>query len=245
MNVARVFRTLGSVDVRSIRSDAMLPWLIAYPLFIALLGRWGIPALASNLQAQYQFDLTAYYLLITSFLLLMMPAVVGVVIGFLLLDQRDDHTLSALQVTPMTLNRYLLYRTSVPILMSAAMTLVSIPLVGLVRVDGTTLLLATALATPMAPVYALFFAAFAQNKVQGFAIMKATGVILWPPIIAYFVSSSWKFAFGLFPTYWPARFFWAMYNGEPGSAFYFVIGLAYQGLLLALLLKRFNRVVAI
>ena len=161
MNVARVFRTLGSVDVRSIRRDAMLPWLIAYPLFIALLGRWGIPALASNLQAQYQFDLTAYYLLITSFLLLMMPAVVGVVIGFLLLDQRDDHTLSALQVRPMTLNRYLLYRTSVPILMSAAMTLVSIPLVGLVRVDGTTLLLATALATPMAPVYALFFAAFA------------------------------------------------------------------------------------
>jgi fluoroquinolone transport system permease protein len=69
-------------------------------------------------------------------------------------------------------------------MMSAAMTLVSIPLVGLVRVDGTTLLLATTLATPMAPVYALFFAAFAQNKVQGFAIMKATGVILWPPIIA-------------------------------------------------------------
>jgi fluoroquinolone transport system permease protein len=45
-----------------------------------------------------------------SFLVVVMPALVGMVIGFLLLDQRDDQTLAALQVTPLTLNGYLIYR---------------------------------------------------------------------------------------------------------------------------------------
>jgi fluoroquinolone transport system permease protein len=35
-----------------------------------------------------------------SFVLLMTPMLAGIVVGFLLLDQRDDQTLTALQVTP-------------------------------------------------------------------------------------------------------------------------------------------------
>lgn len=41
--------------------------------------------------------------------------VFGVVTGFLLLDERDDRTLTALQVTPLPLRAYIFYRVTVPI----------------------------------------------------------------------------------------------------------------------------------
>ena len=35
------------------------------------------------------------------------PGIVGMVVGFLLLDERDERTLSALRVTPLSMRRYL------------------------------------------------------------------------------------------------------------------------------------------
>ena len=94
----------------------------------------------------------------------------------------------------------------------------------------------------LAPLAALFLAAFAANKVQGFALMKAAGVINWPPMMAYFIDGPWQLACGLVPTYWPAELYWMLCAGDPGWWVYLVIGLLFQLLLLAVLLRRFNRV---
>jgi len=102
--------------------------------------------------------------------------------------------------------------------------------------------MATLVAAPFAPIYALLLVAFAQNKVQGLALTKALGVIQWPPMIAYFVESGWQLALGIFPTYWPLKFFWVHQAGEANAWIYLPVGLAYQFLVLAVLLRRFNRV---
>jgi fluoroquinolone transport system permease protein len=98
-------------------------------------------------------------------------------------------------------------------------------------------------AAPAAPLYALFVAGFAANKVQGFALLKGVGVLTWPPVIAWFVSSPWQVAFGLDPLYWPLKLFWMLEAGEPRVWLYFLAGLAYQSLLIALLVRRFKTVI--
>ena len=95
----------------------------------------------------------------------------------------------------------------------------------------------------MAPLYALFVAAFAANKVQGFALLKAVGVLTWPPVLAWFVTSDWQLAFGLDPLYWPLKLFWMLEDGEPGAWLCFLAGMAYQSLLVAILLRRFKVVI--
>ena len=99
-------------------------------------------------------------------------------------------------------------------------------------------------AAPAAPLYALFVAAFATNKVQGFALMKGAGVLTWPPILAWFVSSPWQVAFGIDPLYWPLKLFWMLEAGEPRVWLYFVAGLSYQSILIAILLGRFKRMIS-
>ena len=51
-------------------------------------------------------------------------------------------------------------------------------------------------------------------------------------------------AFGIDPLYWPLKLFWMLEAGEPRVALYFLAGLAYQGLLIALLVRRFRTVIA-
>lgn len=242
LRVSHVVRALGPIDVKSVRRDSMLRWLIAYPVIIALLVRWGVPAVGAWLQGRYGFDLVPYYALLMSFVLLSVPSITGVVIGFLLLDQRDDNTLTALQVTPLSLNGYLAYRITIPMLLSVLMTVGLVPLAGLVEMGFVALLVAALAAAPHAALYAFFLAAFAANKVQGFALVKALGVLALPPILAYFVSPPFQWAAGVVPQYWPAKLFWMLEAGEAHAWLYLLLGLAYQILLLTLLARRLNTV---
>jgi fluoroquinolone transport system permease protein len=242
MNAVTVLRALGPIDLRGIARDSMLRWLVAMPILLALLLRWGVPAVAERLMREYSFDLLPYSPLIVSILVVVNPMVAGSVIGFLLLDQRDDRTLSALQVTPLTLGGYLAYRMAAPVLVSVAMNMIALPLTGLVRIGPLPLLLVGLAAAPLAPGFALLLAAFANNKVQGFAIMKAAGIVNWPPVIAWFLPTVWQWAMGVVPTYWPVKLFWMLEAGEGGWWGYLLVGIAYQILVVGLLLKRFDTV---
>jgi fluoroquinolone transport system permease protein len=243
MNAINALKALGPIDARSVHRDSLLRWMIILPLLFALGVRWFFPLIFVRLGLLFEFDLMPYYPAIMSTLLLMLiPVLAGTVIGFLLLDQRDDQTLTALQVTPMSLATYLIYRFTVPLLLSMLITLIAFPLAGVARLSFPSLLLVIVAAAPQAPLFALFLAAFAQNKVQGFALTKASGILLWPPLIAYFVQSNWQFAFGLVPTYWPAKLLWTLAAGEANAWLYLVVGLVYQSLLMVVLMARFNRV---
>lgn len=239
-----VIRTLGPIDAKSVARDSMLRWLVGTPIVFALVFRWGVPVLHAWLGERYGFDLAPYYPLLTSFLVLMVPTLLGAVVGFLLLDQRDDRTLTALQVTPLTVEGYLAYRIAVPMLVSIPVMMASIAIADLVTMGVGAAFAASVQAAPAAPLYALFVAAFASNKVQGFALLKGVGVLTWPPVFAWFVTSPWQVAIGIDPLYWPLKLFWMLEAGEPGVWLCWIAGLAYQGLLVAVLVRRFKAVIS-
>ncbi len=102
MSILTVLQTLAPIDAKNIRRDDLLRWIIVAPVAMALAIRWLIPLLLGRLAEILRIDLMAYYDSFSSFMLiLLVPYLAGMVIGFLLLDQRDDGTLVALQVTPL------------------------------------------------------------------------------------------------------------------------------------------------
>jgi fluoroquinolone transport system permease protein len=236
----RTVRALGPIDAKSVLRDRMLRWLLVFPLLIGVVVRWGVPALTARVQTRYGLDLTPYLPLVMSFVLLTVPTITGVVVGFLLLDERDDRTLTALQVTPLTLGGYLAYRISLPTVLSVVMTMLVMPLAGLVEMDVGPLVAVAVAAAPQAPLYAVFLAACAANKVQGFALLKAAGVLAWPPMFAYFIAPPRQWAFGVVPQYWPVKLFWMLDAGEPHAWLFLAAGLGYQAGLIALLIRRLN-----
>jgi fluoroquinolone transport system permease protein len=243
MHTFQIFKGLGPLDAKTVRRDSLLRGMIGLPLLIALLARFVVPILARRIGEATDFDLPTYQApIMSAALLLIAPAICGLVVGFLLLDQRDDRTLAALQVTPLPPRAYLAYRLAAPMLLSLVMTVAVFPIAGLAGAGIPSVLLAALAAAPLAPLIALGLAAFAENKVQGLALLKGASVLLIAPIAAIFVPAPWQWVLGVAPTYWPARLYWALGAGEPDWWVYLLAGLAYQVLLLAALLRRFERV---
>lgn len=243
MNITKVLRSLGPIDIRNIRRDSLVAWMIYIPILMAVVLRFGVPFIHARLLEEYNFDLAPYYtVLLSYFFIATCPMVFGALIGFLLLDEKDDRTLTALQVTPMPLTSYLIYRVSIPIILTVVMLLIIFPLANLTPFNLKVILISAIAAAPMSPMLALFLASFAENKIQGFALMKLTGVFLLAPIFAYFVTSNWELAFGLLPTYWPLKVYWMLSAGETNVWLYVAIAVVYQLLVTVFFARRFYKV---
>jgi fluoroquinolone transport system permease protein len=131
---------------------------------------------------------------------------------------------------------------AVPIILTFVLMFAIFPLANLTPFNVRTILISAIAAAPMAPMLALLLASFAQNKVQGFALMKLTGIVLFAPILAYFAPQGWELAFGIFPTYWPMKVYWLLYEGATNVWLYVFIAVVYQSLVTVFLARRFYKV---
>lgn len=240
MDLHAFYRSQVSVDLRNVRRDDMLVWVAGAPLLLALAFRFGLPPLSRLLDRELGFDLAPYHGLLMSFFVLMAPTMVGWVIGFLLLDERDEGSLTALLVTPMPLSGYLLYRTALPLLAGFVVTVAGYPIAGLAPLPFRDLVAISLVASLNGPANSLFLAAFAQNKISGLALVKVLNTLAMIPIAAFFVSSPWQAAAGIMPTYWPMKMTWRAAAGQD-YALYAFPGLAVYGIVMLWLLRRFTR----
>lgn len=237
----RMAAALAGVDRRAIRRDSLLRLFVLFPFLIGLLMRWLIPT-AQRLYG-HVFSLEPYYELIAAFFsLILMPGLAGTLIGLLLLDEKDEGTLMVLRVTPLSMGRYLAYRMAVPMAISVVSTYIVLGLLGIVPVLYVKLLPHALVAALSAPIYALLLAAFAQNKVQGLALMKGMGVFYLAPLAAWFTPEPWQWLLGVMPTYWPVKAFWQMMAGQ-GYAVTLVLGAAAAGAYLWALQRRWKRAI--
>jgi fluoroquinolone transport system permease protein len=230
---------LARVDLANVRRDSLLLWAAVWPLIMALVYRFGVPPLADALARGAGFDLTPYYGLLMGFFLMTAPALVGMIVGFLLLDERDDRTLAALLVTPLPLSTYLWYRVTAPLVAGILATLACYPIAGLAPIAVVDLLFIAGLASLTGPITALFLVSFAENKVAGFALVKIINLVNVLPIGAYFLDLPWQLVGGLVPGFWPMKMLWLATAGE-GYHGYGLAGLVVNVVVLWLLLRRFK-----
>lgn len=226
-------------DLRNISRDSLLLYLLILPWVFVLLMRYLLPAMAEWLAVTYQFALSPYYpLLISVTIFLQLPMMFGLVFGLLLLDERDEGILKALQVTPASVEKYISYRMTLTIILNVIFLLGTLPLIGLIEIPPLGELFLLALLTGiMAVCILLALVSFASNKLEGLALMKAMGIFLLGPFAAYFSQGKWEILWGILPTYWPVKAFWLITTGEKGW-FYLVVGFLYFMILLYFLLDR-------
>lgn len=243
MNALTIIKTLGPIDGRNTRRDPMLRWMLFAPLFLALIFRFVLPWAVQLAAVNFGVDVRPYLPLFYAYIALLIPVLYGAVVGFLLLDERDDRTLLALQVTPLPLAGYAAYRIGVPMALSLLLTPPTFWVVGVPGLSLLEMVVTAVAAAPLAPIYMLLLAAFAANKVQGFALMKGLGIFLIVPLAVWFVPMPWQLALGLLPTYWPVKVFWLLWAGQSIWGF-MIVGLLYQSLLVAWLFRRFQKVIS-
>lgn len=194
----RRFSRLVAGDAVNVARDPMLVFATSMSLLPALALHFTAgPMDAAALSAFGVASLSRYFVPLA----LMIPAVlIGWVTGFLLLEDRDEGMLLALDVTPVGKSGFLAYRATITALLSVAVTLYAwqliLPEVGLHVILGLTAVVAL-----NAVGAAVVLPAIARNKVEGLALTKLTNLISVVPLLAA-IPSPWRFLAGAIPSYW-------------------------------------------
>ena len=231
--------TLIRADLRNILRDSMLLLIMVAPVLILLVMRFGIPLLARLLGGQAGFDLSPYYPLIAIVFSMLLPLLFGLMVGFLLLDEQDEHLLQVIAVTPVTRQGYLTVKFAAPMVSIFLFAFLYMELSGLVETDLVRFLPLAGLIALQAPMVGMFLVTFAENKVEGLALGKGISVYLLAPFIGYFLDSPLTYLAGISPAFWVSEAFLA--NTPSGYLFHLGAGVVVHIFYLWLLIRLFTR----
>ncbi|MCL6591105.1 MAG: hypothetical protein K6U80_14260 [Firmicutes bacterium] len=235
----RAFHLLAG-DLRNIFRDPLLAFIPFAPILAALIIRIVFPYLNIFLQQQYHFNFSIYYSFVLSIIILSTPVYFGMIIGFLLLDERDEQILNYVAVTPLQKTGFLVYRTMLPVIVSIIFSYLLILMVGIVKPDLLKFLPVALMVSLEAPMYALFLGAFAGNKIEGLALAKGLGVLFIAPAAGYFIKSNWQFIAGIVPLYWVSKAYLAIEGPLMEFWFYVISGFVIHGAVIYILLRIFK-----
>ena len=231
---------LAITDTKNITRDSTLILLVAAPLAVFALLRFGIPFASTLLMNQFAFNLLPYYDIIVGFLILIPAMLFGILTGFLILDERDEDIIAYISITPLGKTGYLQYKLAMSCFGGGLFFFVlvygtGLTTVPLVYAPGIALMVSLE-----APLTALGLVAFAENKIEGLAYTKVLGIPILAPIPAYFIHSAWNYLLGVFPAYWVTKSFFAAQQHAWQYVPFLIIGIAVHLFYLYLLLKRFS-----
>jgi fluoroquinolone transport system permease protein len=231
-------RTLA-FDYKLLKGDPMLILSMLVPFILWALMQFLIPWITDLVLAQWNFDLSPYYRQAGAFFVMLIPMMMGMVYGFILLDERDGGIITAISVTPTGKIGYLKLRLGIPMVISFVFILLFQILLGLTGIlNLLQLLLISAIASSQSLILLLFLGAFAENKVMGMAISKGFGILLLGPLLDYVLPSPFQWAGAYSPMFWASRALLA----ETSISFWFSTGIAiaFHSLLVWILFSKFR-----
>jgi fluoroquinolone transport system permease protein len=238
MQTLTLLRTLTAADSKGISRDPLLRIMALAPILLAIAVRFGLPPAIQLLDTQMGIASSVVVTQLAGYILLVLPPMLcGMLVGFLLLDQRDERSLQALRVTPLPLAHYLAYRLSMPFVLGIITSAAALLIGGVVTQPFWMILAITWAAAPFAPLTALALSTLAANKVQGLALQKLLSLPLLLPVLGNLLPAPWNLAALVAPTYWPAALLWQLQAGSHPDWVFWGLALLYQGALIGLLLR--------
>ena len=226
-------------DYKLLRGDPMLILSMAVPFILWALMQFLIPWIMEMVLDQWGLDLSPYYPQAGTFFLMLIPMMMGMVYGFILLDERDGGIITAISVTPTGKSGYLKLRLGIPLVLSFVAIILFQLLLGLTgNLNLLQLCLISAIIASQALILLLFLGAFADNKVMGMAISKGFGILLLGPLLDYILPPPYHWTGAYSPLFWASRSLLA----ETSMSFWINTGITilFQILLLWILFIKFR-----
>lgn len=218
MNTLSVFQpsrlaALFRADIHNISRDPIMLLTMILVMALPCATWYWRPELNNYAETAFNINNIAFY--IASFVLVLIAILLGWVTGMLLLEDRDDGPLLALEVTPVGKSGFLLYRTTVTAVISF---IAAFAIAGLLLQPPLGLRLFMAMLVALEAVMITFaLLAMAGNKVEGLALSKVLNIAALVPLIAL-IPSGLRYLAGWVPSYWVGEILYG--NSLPDAAVY-------------------------
>lgn len=192
------FLNLFAADTRNVSRDPALLFAILLSVILPAAVAFFTPMINAAANEAFGIENLAAYMHLVVFPL---PAfLIGWVTGFLLLEDRDDGPLLALDITPMGKSGFFAYRATITAIITAIVTVLCFILLA----PNTPILIAatvTLLTAIEAVCVAFILPAIARNKVEGLALTKVVNIGAIVPLLVL-VASPLRYLGAFIPSYW-------------------------------------------
>ena len=189
-------------DIRQIVRDPIMVILLFVPFLLILVFKLLIIFLIPELIARFNFDLSPYYAYILSFALLINAGMLGIITGFLMIDERDGNIAELMSVTPLGRFGYLVNRLSFSAMVSVVYSFITLYVLAQGRVNFITAVYLSLLMAIYSAIIGLILFSGADDKVKGLTFAKGLNILSFFAFTDLF-SLSWLTTLSwFFPPYW-------------------------------------------
>lgn len=200
MSFIRKFGAIYKTDIKLLRRDPMLLYSVTMTLILLLIIRY------------FKDRIGVYYPLLALLGLIFIPMIFGMIPGFMMADEKEDKTIQALQVIPISSEAFLIYRLTWASLITVVLAAVA-PYILDIEIPQKGLLTLMALFLLEVWIYGLVITVFSESRMQAITVSKIIGwFLMLPPVIKLVVlwrnlSTDWSKFTAFLPTYWLYKVF--------------------------------------
>ncbi|WP_010098060.1 ABC transporter permease [Ornithinibacillus scapharcae] len=203
-------------DAKNVLRDPLMVLVLGIPIYLFILVKFGIPFVDIQLSKYTYFQLMDHFDLIICFIVLIVPMMIGMLTGFLLLDEKDDGIINYMAITPMKKLGFIGYRVTLPLIISFIIStvLVLLFLIGEESVNWGLLLIVLVVVSLFGPLITMYLASLCENKVEGISYAKLISIFSVAPIVTYMFESWWTGFAYIIPVTWVVELSYTSITGE-------------------------------
>lgn len=223
-------------DFRLVFRDNSLKIFIVLPLLNLVVIRYVFPYLAGIYEG-----LQDYFNIILMLATMQGSTAFGFIYSMVLIDEKDTNVAKVYGILPISKFWFVVFRLIPPFLLAVLATFLLLlvePFYGLASVSS---LAYSMLAGLVAPLMILFIAVIAKNKIEAMTWQKLFNILIFLPVLAFFVPASISFIFAISPIFWAYQELQSAIDRQ-NSGIYLLIGFAHTILIITLLIKRFTKI---
>lgn len=189
-------------DLKQILRDPIMAILIVAPLLLIIAFKLMILYLVPFIQTLIEFDVLPYVDYVLVFVVMMCGAMLGIVTGFMMIDDRDGKIAELMSVTPLGRSGYLINRLLFAAVLAVFYSILTYYVLNVVELPFITIFFVSLLSSIYSIIIGLLIFIFADDKVKGLTFAKAINslsLFAFTDLIAlkWLTVLSW-----FFPPYW-------------------------------------------
>jgi|AGTN01.2.fsa_nt_gi hypothetical protein len=247
-------------ELKTILRDPLSLYMCSFPVILLILATAVFPFIFKSMDAANEATLRVTMLIVLLVVLTLGSFFLSFLTALLLVENKDENTLATIAVTPVGTSGYIRFKLVYIYLMSIISTMLVLfgtkyiaggeyAIRGISLFDNLSAveIISFALVNGLfVSVLALFQSSFAKNKVEGFAFIKATGIVALVPILLVLDSfrDGLQYVLGVLPNFWAVKGILLELFPIENSAnltfpLYMAIGAGYNLLLLFVMYRTF------
>ncbi|MDO9680152.1 MAG: hypothetical protein Q7262_03990 [Bacteroidales bacterium] len=221
-------------DLKQVFRDPIMSVLLFAPLLIIAIFKLLIVFLFPFIATKFNFDLSLYYQYLMAGILILISGMLGIVIGFMMLDDKDGNIAELMAVTPLGRSGYLVNRLSFSSILCFFYSIIAIYVLNVIDIPFYTILLLSILSGVYSIIIGLLIFSGADDKVKGLTFAKGLNMLGIFAFSDLFALNWFSILSLIFPTYWITRII-----ESPHSILVYLLGISIHVIWLSYLIYRY------